>query len=175
MKRGNSLRDTLMEELSELLSAEDRLIGVLPKMAEASQSSSLKAVLEDHLEIAKEHAFRLHDIFSNLGENPPRVNSEVVTGLVQEMEFVVNKTRKCPTLDAAIINLTQGIEQYAIPKYQTAHEHASALGYSRMVELLNETIFEERAINSHLSEVAHYSSNALAVNPFDPPWHSILQ
>ena len=51
MKRINSLSDLLMEEMSDLLLAENQLLEALPKMVQASESAALKSVFEGLLKI----------------------------------------------------------------------------------------------------------------------------
>jgi len=44
-----SLRDLYLEQLRDLLNAEQQLIKALPKMAKAASSEELTAAFEDHL------------------------------------------------------------------------------------------------------------------------------
>jgi ferritin-like metal-binding protein YciE len=165
MKRINSLSDLLMEELADLLNAENQLIEALPKMAEAGESSELKGFLEDHLEVTKEHAHRLQDIFSNIGQNPQRIACKAIKKFIEAGKDIVNTTGKSSNRDAAIIRVAQQIEHYEINGYVTAREHAEDLGHTRMVELLDKTLDEERAMNLHLSELAQSMINVQAMVP----------
>jgi len=165
MKRINSLSDLLMEELADLLNAENQLAEALPKMVEASQSSALKTVLKDYLEVTRKHANRLQDIFSNIGQNPQGVTSKAMKGLIEESEEVVNQTEKCPARDAAIVSVVKLVERYEIVGYQMACEHAADLAHTRIVELLNESLDEERTMNLSLNELAQGMINIQTIDP----------
>jgi ferritin-like metal-binding protein YciE len=154
-----------MEELADLLNGENRLIEALPKMAEASQSSALKGILEDHLKVTKNHAHRLQDIFSNIAQSPQRVTCESIKKLIKESEDVINKYENDAACDAAIISVVQRMEQYEITGYQTACEHAVNLGHTWIVEVLNKTLDEERVMNFYLNELAQYMINVQSMDP----------
>lgn len=165
MKRTNPLSDLLMEELAELLNVENQLAETLPKMMVASHSLTLKFVLEVQLEVTKGHVDRLQDIFSNTRKNPQRVNCRIIKNFIRKGEFVVNKAEKSPTRDAAIISLVQQVEQYEITEYQKACEHAIVLGHSKIVQILDGSLNEERSMNLHLNELVQGMINAQAIDP----------
>ena len=66
----HNLRDLYLNELRDLCSAENQLLGALPKMAEAASSPNLRRAFTSHLEETRLHAMRLEEIFQNLGETP---------------------------------------------------------------------------------------------------------
>ncbi len=169
MKRINSLSDLLIEELVTLLNAENQFTEALPKITEASQSSSLRLALEDFMGVANGHIHRLQDILSNIGQSTQGGTCNAMKVLIKEAEDVIQKTGKGQDRDAAIIDVIQQMEEYEITKYKTVREHAADLGHTRIVELLTETLNEERAMIFHLKELAQYMINAQAVNPFDSP------
>ncbi len=165
MKKINSLHDVLIEELADLLNAESQLVEASPKMAQASQSPALKNALEDCLGITREHIKRLQDIFSKIGQKPPELTCKAIQGFIAESENVVNDPERSPDRDAAIISVAQRVERYEIAGYKIAREHAADLGHTRIVELLNKTLDEERAMNFHLNELAQRMINVQAIAP----------
>ena len=58
-----TLRDLYLNELRDLYSAETQLTEALPKMAEAANSSQLRAAFTSHLEETEGHISRLEEIF----------------------------------------------------------------------------------------------------------------
>lgn len=165
MKRINSLSDLLMEELADLLNAENQLVEALPKMAQVGQSSALKTVLEDHLKVVQDQADRLHDIFSNIGQEPSNQTCKAIQRLIADCEYVVNKTEEGAARDAALVSVMQQVEQHEINEYQTACEHAVDLGHTGIVELLNKTLDEERTMNLRLNELAQGVINIQTIDP----------
>jgi len=164
MKRINSLSDLLIEELADLLNSENQLIEALPKMSKASESTDLRLVLNNHLEMTKKQANRLQEIFSNIGQNPYGATCMAMKDLVRESEDVANNADIGQTRDVAIISMMQRVEQYEIWVYKAACEHAADLGHTKIVESLNDTINEERTMNLHLSEIAQGLINAQATD-----------
>ncbi len=165
MKKINSLNDILIEELSDLLNAESQLAEALPKMAQASASSASKAALEEHLNITREHVNRLKDIFSNIGQKPRGVIGETMKGFIAQIKDALNKTEMHFGPDAAIISVAQRVERYEIAGYKTAREHAVDLGQTRIVELLNKNLDEERSMNLRLNELAQGMINSQTMGP----------
>jgi len=165
MKRINTLSDLLLEELADLLNAENQLSQALPHMLEASQSLTLKLVIEAQLEVTKEHVNRLEDIFNNIGQNPQKVFCKAMKELIQESEDVLNKTDNGQARDIAIISMLQRVNQYEISGYGIANEHAIEIGDTKTVDVLNKSVNEMRSIHLHLSEIAQSMINAQAIDP----------
>jgi ferritin-like metal-binding protein YciE len=165
MKKISSLNDLLMEELADLLSAERQFVDVLPKLTQASSSSALKLIFEDHLEVAREHAHRLQDIFNNITQRHEGNTCKVMKSLVEQSERVIERNAKGAARDMSMIDMVQRIEHYEIGGYVIAREHASDLGHSRIVELLEESLNEEREMNAYLNELAQCLINIQAIDP----------
>jgi ferritin-like metal-binding protein YciE len=149
-----SLKELFVEELADLYSAENQLIKALPKMAKAATSTELKEAIEEHLEQTKVQANRLEEIFKDLGEKPRQHLCKAMKGLIEEGEEMVEETEKSSARDAAIIGSAQRIEHYEIAGYGTAKAHASLLGHSRIQEILDETLEEEKETDQNLNELA---------------------
>lgn len=162
MKRINSLSDLLMEELSDLLNAENQLTGALPKMAQASGLSVLKDTLEKYLKITRGHIDLLEGILGDIGQKPSNRVCKAIQNLIRESEGLVKKTERSSSLDAAIISVAQRAEQYEIVEYKKAREHAADLGHTRIVELFTKILNEKRTMNFHLNELAQGIINAQA-------------
>ncbi len=161
-KRISSLKDLFLEELGDLLNAENQLVKALPEMAEATHSSQLQSALFEHLEVTKRQVNRLEQIFNDLGENPPHVICKAMKGLIEEGKEVVGKSEKCAARDAAIIGAAQRVEHYEIAGYGTAENHASLLGNKRAQELLHQTLNEEKDADHRLNELAKGFINSQA-------------
>jgi len=165
MRRINSLSDLLMEELADLLNAENQSLEFLPKLADASQLPALRRVLEDHLVLSKEHIRRLENIFNNIAQRPQGVICETVRKIISESDEVIHQREKGISRDAAIVSIVSRVELYEIDEYQTACEHAVILGHTQIVEILNKTLDEERIMNSYLNELAQFMINVQAIDP----------
>ena len=160
-----SLRELLINELSDLHSAEKQLVAALPKMAKAANSDNLRSAFQDHLEETKGHVDRLDQIFEELGEKPKRKKCKAMEGLVEEGKEVIDEDGAPEVKDAALIGAAQRVEHYEMAGYGTARAMAETLSLASVAELLQQTLDEEGAADKKLNDLAlnEINEGALAV------------
>ncbi len=73
-----SLREHLVEELNDLLSAEQQLLEALPEMAERASSRELRAAFKSHLAETRQHEKRVTQALKQLGEQPSGTTCEAM-------------------------------------------------------------------------------------------------
>jgi ferritin-like metal-binding protein YciE len=151
----NELRELYIEQLRDLYSAETQLVKALPKMAEASTSEELKSGFEEHLQQTQGHVQRLETIFQNLGEKPTGEKCKGMEGLIKEgSEVIENDDFEGELKDAALIAAAQRVEHYEIAGYGTVRTFANLLEDDEAVELLEQTLDEEKETDEKLTEIA---------------------
>jgi ferritin-like metal-binding protein YciE len=147
------LKELYIDELKDLYSAENQLLKALPKMAKAATSPDLRAGFEGHLEQTQGHVQRLETIFQQLDESPKGKKCKGMEGLIKEgaeaIEEYQGKLR-----DAALIGAAQRVEHYEMAGYGTVSAMAEELGQSEQVDLLNETLEEEKETDAKLTELS---------------------
>jgi ferritin-like metal-binding protein YciE len=148
-----ALKELFIDELKDIYSAENQLIKALPKMAKAASSDDLRAGFEEHLEQTKEHARRIEEICTELGEKPTGKKCGGMEGLIGEGKEMMDEFED-DVLDAALISAAQRVEHYEIAAYGTVRTYAELLGHDRAVELLEQTLEEEKETNQKLTELA---------------------
>jgi ferritin-like metal-binding protein YciE len=149
-----TLRELLVEELQDLYSAETQITKALPKLAKASSSAKLKQAFESHLEETKGHVQRLEQIFEQLEESPKGKTCEGMKGLLKEGDERAGEGGEPEVLDAGLISAAQRVEHYEIAAYGSARTFADLLGEQEIVQLLEQTLEEEKAADSKLTQVA---------------------
>jgi ferritin-like metal-binding protein YciE len=147
------LKELYIDELKDLYSAENQLVKALPKMAKAATSQELSAGFTEHLEQTKGHVERLETIFKQLGESPKGKKCKGMEGLIEEGSEAVEEYEG-GLLDAALIGAAQRVEHYEMAGYGTVIAFAKELGESAHVDLLNETLEEERATDEKLTDLS---------------------
>jgi ferritin-like metal-binding protein YciE len=157
------LMELFVDELKDIYSAENQLIKALPKMAKAATSEDLRAGFEHHLEQTKEHARRIEEICTELGEKPTGKKCGGMEGLIGEGKEMMDEFEG-DVLDAALISAAQRVEHYEIAAYGTVRTYAELLGNDRAVELLEETLQEEKETDQKLTDLA-VTINVEAINP----------
>jgi ferritin-like metal-binding protein YciE len=150
----NSLRELYAEQLKDLYDAEHQIIKALPKMIESAQAEELKDALNEHLDVTKEQARRLEQIFKNLGEKTKAEKCKGMQGIIQEGNELIGQIEDEDVRDAAIIASAQRVEHYEMAGYGTARTYAELLDEQEARDLLQQTLNEEEEADQVLSNLA---------------------
>ena len=150
----NSLQDLYVEQLKDLYDAEHQIIKALPKMIDAASSQELKNALSEHLEITRQQATRLEKIFEDMDEKAKAEKCKGMQGVIQEGNDLVSDIDEENVRDAAIIASAQRVEHYEMAGYGTARTYAELLGEDEAVELLQQTLDEEKEADQKLTDLS---------------------
>ncbi len=148
----NTLKRLYLDELRDIYDAEKQLIKSLPEMSEAATSEELRSGFEKHLEQTKEHARRLEQIFSELGEKPTGKKCKSMQGPVAEGSEMIEEDFEGDVKDAGLIAAAQCVERYEISAYGTVRNFASVLGEQNAAALLEKTLNEEKETDEKPTE-----------------------
>lgn len=159
---GNNLREALVDEIRDLYNAEKQLTKALPKMAKGATSDELREAFESHLEETEGHVTRLERVFELLDEKPRGKHCAGMAGIVEEGSEKLQEDAEDAVKDACLIGAAQKVEHYEITSYGTAIAWAEALELSEVVEVLQETLAEEKAADEKLSALAEAGINEAA-------------
>lgn len=150
------LEDLLVEEMQDLLHAENQLVKALPKMAKAAHDPKLKEAFTNHLEETKGHVERLKQAFELMGAKPKAKPCKAMQGLVDEGEETITagKEKEDDIADLALVAAAQKVEHYEISGYGTLRVVADRLGLEEVSRLLSETLDEEEKADMVLTELS---------------------
>jgi ferritin-like metal-binding protein YciE len=149
-----ALRDLYIDELRDIYNAETQLVKALPKMAKAATSDELRSGFEEHLEQTRGHVSRLEQIFEDLDEKPSGKKCAGMEGLVKEGGELIKSEFEGEVKDAGLIGAAQRVEHYEIAAYGTVRAFAELLGDRNAVDLLNQTLEEEKETDKKLTQLA---------------------
>lgn len=152
----SNLRETFIDELRDLYDAEKQLLAALPKMMKAAESEELKAAFDEHAGQTEEHVSRLEQVFAAFEEKPRGKKCKAMQGLIEEAKELIKEEEG----DAALICAAQKNEHYEIASYGSLAAWARLLGEDEAVELLEETLNEEKETDEKLTEIAESTVNA---------------
>jgi Mn-containing catalase len=143
----DQLRDLLVDDLQDLLSAETQLVAALPKMAEAAIDPKLKEAFEKHLQQTEVHVERLKKAFEFLGEKAQAKTCKGMKGLIEEGQETIEENEDAEEFasDLALIAAAQKVEHYEISGYGTARCLARQIGEREVSTLLSHTLGEEES------------------------------
>lgn len=149
-----ALRDLYIDELKDIYNAETQLVKALPKMAKAATSEQLRLGFEEHLEQTRGHVSRLEQIFEDLDEKPSGKKCAGMEGLVKEGGEMIKNDFEGEVKDAGLIGAAQRVEHYEIAAYGTVRAFAELLGDGNAVDLLSQTLEEEKETDNKLTQLA---------------------
>jgi len=150
-----TLRDVYAHELQDMYSAEKQILKALPKIIKKAGATELQEALEEHRTVTEDQVSRLEQILGELSV-PPKNSKKCkgMAGILEEGEELLKEDTGDGVLDAALIGAAQKVEHYEIAAYGTLVAFARQLGDDRAVELLEQSLEEERSADETLTDIA---------------------
>ncbi|MGE8429681.1 MAG: ferritin-like domain-containing protein [Sphingobacterium sp.] len=156
------LAELFEDGLKDIYWAEKALIKALPKMEKNATEEKLKKAISKHLVETEDHVKRLEQCFEILELKPKAERCAAMAGLIEEGEHIIEETEEGTVRDAGIIAAAQKIEHYEIATYGTLAAFAKVLKYNEAIQLLRETLAEEKKCDSDLTALADTNLNTKA-------------
>ncbi len=155
MKSNQGLKKLFLDELEDMLSAENQIIKSLPKLIKLANSADLKKGLTSHLKETEQQVKRIEEIFSILGVSSKEKHCKGMEGILKEGDEMVKGKTPSFLLDATIISAAQKVEHYEIASYGTLRSFAKHLDLdSSIVDLLTASLDEEGEADKSMSKIA---------------------
>ncbi|WP_295125346.1 ferritin-like domain-containing protein [uncultured Chitinophaga sp.] len=156
----SEFHEFFVDELKDIYWAEKHLVKALPKMQKAATSDELKAAFEKHTQETQQHVVTLEKVFESLGEKAVAKKCDAMEGLLAEATSIIEDTEKGTMIrDAALILAAQKVEHYEIGTYGTLRTFAENMGHTEVVQLLQQTLDNEKQTDVALTEIAVGSIN----------------
>ncbi len=155
--------DLFLHFLQDIYYAERQILKALPKMEKAVQLPQLKQGLEQHRQETQGHVERLQQVFEMVGKRARGTTCEAINGIIEEGEEVIEAFDAGGVRDAGIIASAQAVEHYEMARYGTLIAWAKAMGKNDCVQLLQQTLDEEKKADSLLNQIANHDVNKQAM------------
>ena len=153
-------REFFVDQLKDIYWAEQALYKALPKMMKAATSKKLASAFEKHTK-ETEGQIRMLEL---MGEKAKAKKCEAMDGLIKEAEAIIEDTDKDSyTRDAGLVLAGQKTEHYEIASYGTLVEFAKQMGETKVAELLQKILDQEKNTDISLTMVAEDQVNEEAV------------
>jgi len=151
----SQLQELLVEELQDLLHAENQLVAALPKMASAAKAPKLREAFEKHLLQTQMQVERLNQVFELLGSEAQAKPCRAMMGLIEEGQEKIDEGEGKEELaaDLALIAAAQKVEHYEIAAYGNARSLAMQIDQREAARLLGQTLGEEESTDYLLTEI----------------------
>ncbi len=154
MKNPANLRELLTAKIQALYDVENQLVKALPRLIKKASDDDLKNAIDLHLKETEGHVERLEQVFEQLAEDPKKLKSEAIRGLIDDADWVVKNIDEPAVRDAGIIAAASYAEHYEMAGYTAAREWAKLLDEKEVAELLDANLKEEMAADQKLMRLA---------------------
>jgi ferritin-like metal-binding protein YciE len=154
MRTTKTLQDLFHDTLKDIYYAEKKILTSLPKLAKAAQSPDLQAAFEKHERETEGQVERLEQVFAIIEETPKGKTCDAINGILDEGKEIMQEYKGSPALDAGLLAAAQAVEHYEIARYGTLKTWAQELGLKQAVNLLDETLQEEKKTDAALTDLA---------------------
>lgn len=161
--KSRELDALFLEALKDIYYAERKILRALPKMIRAAQSPELKQAFQSHREETEIQKERLEQVFEMIGKRPQGKTCPAIDGIIEEGEEVMDTFKGAPALDAGLVAAAQAVEHYEIARYGTLCAWAKVLGMQDAVNVLTQTLEEEKRTDELLNQLAEGQINQMAV------------
>ena len=151
-----------LDTLKDIYYAEKQIYKSLPKMAKAAASDELRTAFEKHHDETEGQIERLEKIFEMLDKPARGKKCDAIEGILDEGKEIMEEYADTPALDAGLLAAAQAVEHYEISRYGTLKAWAAKLSMPNAVELLDQTLNEEKKTDDALSKIAVSTINAEA-------------
>jgi ferritin-like metal-binding protein YciE len=157
-----TLEDLFLAGLKDVYYTEKQILRALPKMAKAAGSDELRQTFEKHRGETEGQVERLEQVFEIMGKKAQGKTCPAIQGIIEEGKEVMETFADSDALDAGLVAAAQSVEHYEISRYGTLRTWAQELGMTKAVELLEETLDEEKKTDRLLTQLAEARANKQA-------------
>ncbi len=133
----------LTHELSDMLDAERKILGILEEAQDEVTNEQLRKGLEQHHKQTEGQIKRLEQCFEEIGEDPQSTECKGIMGLKQEKESFMEEDPSEDLLEIFTVGASAKIEHYEIAAYSSMIDLCTQLGMKKAVKLLQQNLHEE--------------------------------
>jgi ferritin-like metal-binding protein YciE len=157
-----SPRDLLVYELQGIYDAEQRILQMLPVLAQETENAQTKQALQQHESETRQQVTNLEQCFQALGIQAKGVPCQAVAGLKQDHD---NFLKEKPSPEVISLHNLVGAaktECYEIASYKGLIEMATVLGEKQCVALLQQNLRQEEDMLKRVEQMAKQVSKQVA-------------
>jgi ferritin-like metal-binding protein YciE len=139
-----NLNEKFIHELGDIYDAEHRFLEAQQQMLTQASNSTVKTLLQEHIQQTEQQIQNLEQIYTTLGEKPKRVKCDAAAGLVSEGQKTMKEASGNPAiLDCVIAGAQAKVEHYEVASYRGLIEGARIMGQDQVLQLLQQNLQQE--------------------------------
>jgi ferritin-like metal-binding protein YciE len=147
-------RDLFIHELSDTMSAEHIILGILGEMQNETENSDVKAAVKHHETETKQQIRNLEKVFKQLGEEPEKTTCHAAEGLKKEHDALGEEKPSPLVLELGNLAGAAKTEHYEIASYTALIQMAKDLGEKEVADLLKENLDQEKEMAKQVESLA---------------------
>ncbi|HEU5199605.1 MAG TPA: DUF892 family protein [Ktedonobacterales bacterium] len=157
-----NVQQLFVHELGDIYDAEQRILQMLPQMANEASDGQVKSAFQYHEQQTRQQVKNLEQCFQMLGEQPKRTSCQVIAGLKQEHDSFVKENPSSEMLTMFDLGGAAKTEHYEIASYQGLIEKANLLGKKDCVQLLQQNLSQEEEMAQKITQISKQMGKQVA-------------
>jgi ferritin-like metal-binding protein YciE len=147
-------RDLFIHDLSDMLSAENIIRGMLTEVISETKEPEHKKAFQHHLRETEGHIKNLQAVFKAIGEQPEPIVCHGAEGLKKEHDSLKEEKPSGHVLEMGLLGGASKTEHYEIASYSDLVQMAKDLGETDAAKLLKENLDQEKAMAKTLETLS---------------------
>ncbi len=157
-----NVQQLFVHELGDIYDAEQRILQMLPQMANEASDGQVKSAFQYHEQQTRQHVKNLEQCFQILGEQPKRTSCQAIAGLKQEHDSFMKESPSAEMLTMFDLGGAAKTEHYEIASYQGLIEKANLLGKKDCVQLLQQNLSQEEEMAQKINQISKQMGKQVA-------------
>lgn len=148
-------KDLFIHEMSDMYDAEQRILQMLPIMAQECTDANVQQALKTHEEETRQQVLNLEQCFQELGAKPEKAPCFAIAGLKQEHDAFLKEKPAGEIITMFDLGGAAKTEAYEIASYTGLIETADMMGQKKCVNLLQQNLQQEQAMAKRVETLSH--------------------
>ena len=157
-----SPRDLFYYDLCAMYDAEQKLVQVLPQLAQECQDNQAREAFTQHEQETREHVRNLEQCFQILGSQPTALENHTINGLKQDHDTFVQQQPPREALTMFDVDAGYQSEHIEIAAYHRLIDAANSVGLHQCVPLFQQNLQQDEAEAKKLGSIAHQLNQQVA-------------
>ncbi len=164
-----SVQELFQHELGDIYDAEQRIVQMLPQMANECNDGQVKSALQNHEQQTYQQIQNLERCFQLIGTAPQRVPCHAIAGLKQEHDSFLKENPSENILTLFDLGGAAKTEHYEIAAYRGLIEKANLIGQKDCTHLLQENLSQEEEMARKIEQISRQLGPQAAQQPSGQP------
>jgi ferritin-like metal-binding protein YciE len=157
-------KDLFIHELGDIYDAEQRILKMLPTMAQECANAQVSNAFQQHEQETRQQVLNLEQCFQILGVSPQQAKERcaAVEGLKQEHDSFLKESPSQDILTMFDLGGACKTEYYEIASYRGLIEKATLMGQQQVAQLLQQNLQQEEAMAQRVEQISKVLGQQMA-------------